>query len=49
MEDLDHHSIAVVAPLEHRGSQGHKPPEEVERFLRIGLGNLLDGCATLSM
>src|SRR6516162_3072307 len=47
-ENTDHRSAAVVAPLEDRRGQGHKPPEQVEGFRRIRLRDRLDDCATLN-
>src|SRR5215813_6890377 len=38
-ENAGHGSIAVIAPLEDRRSQRHKPPEQIEGFRRIQLGD----------
>src|SRR5262249_17917658 len=35
----------VVGPLENRRGQGHEPPEQIEGFGRIRLGDRLDDCS----
>jgi len=48
MENADHRSTAVVAPLENQRGQGHEPPEQIEGFRRVRLGDRLDNCSALN-